>query len=119
MLVLKVSLGIFFLRILVRNWEKRIIYTVVTLSTLFSVGLFFFCVFQCGIFKNAFDFWSKLSGDRCITPRQVKVVTYTYAMITIVTDFSLALLPVVTLWESSMKKKEKTVVGFILLLGTL
>jgi hypothetical protein len=119
MLALKISLSIFYLRILVRVWEKRIIYVVVTVSTLFSIALFFLCVFQCGIFKNALEFWAKLSSDRCITPSQVEGVTYAYAIVTIVTDFTFALLPVVTLWESTMEKKEKFIVGFILLLGTM
>jgi hypothetical protein len=119
MLALKMSLGTFFLRILVRTWERRIIYIIVTVSTLYGIGLFFFAVFQCGIFENAFDFWSKLTSHRCITPPQVKTVTYTYAIITIATDFAFALLPVKTLWESAMQMKEKLIVGFILLLGTM
>jgi hypothetical protein len=119
MLALKVSLGTFFLRILIRTWERRIVYIIVTVSSLYSIGLFFFAVFQCGIFKNAFDFWSKLTSNRCITPSQVKGVTYTYAILTIVTDFTFALLPIATLRESTMPKKEKLIVGFILLLGTL
>jgi hypothetical protein len=119
MICLKISLSLFFLRVLLQQWERRIIYVVVTLSTLFGIGYFFVAVFQCGIYKDAFDFWTKLISNQCITPPQVLGVSYTYAVITTLTDCTFAILPIPMLRKSQLALKEKFIVGFILILGAM
>lgn len=49
MLVLKKSLALFFLRIMVKRWQQHVVYCAITLSTVMSIGYFFFACFQCGV----------------------------------------------------------------------
>jgi hypothetical protein len=119
MLTLKISLGVFFLRIVIKTWEKRVVYVTLGIATLFNVAYFFFAVFQCGIFKNANEFWIKLSSNRCITPPQAVGVSYTHAIITTITDWVFAILPLAMLKESQLARREKIIVGFILTLGAM
>lgn len=49
MLVLKISLALFFLRIMVKRWQQKVVYVAITFSTLMSIGYFFFACFQCGV----------------------------------------------------------------------
>jgi hypothetical protein len=117
MMAIKISLGIFLLRIMIRRLEKRIIYIAVTLSTLFGTALFFFAVFQCGKVNSPFEFWVRRASNECVSKSQALGMNYSHAAITTVTDWTFAVLPIAMLKRSKMVHREKTIVGFILLMG--
>jgi hypothetical protein len=117
MMALKISLGIFLLRVMIKPWEKHVIYAAITLSTLFSTAFFFFAVFQCGTVSSPFEFWLKRASDECVSKSQALGMNYTHAAITAVTDLTFAALPVAMIRRSKMVKKEKIIVGLILLMG--
>jgi hypothetical protein len=119
MLVLKVSLAIFFLRILIDKWQRRIIIATVTVSTLFGIAYFFFAVFQCGVVKNSFDLWFKFASHKCITRSQILGISYTHATITTGSDWIFALIPLSMMKQLQLRWKEKLIVGFILTLGAM
>lgn len=120
MMTLKISLAIFFLRIMVERWHRNVVIGAVTLSTAFSIAYFFFAVFQCGAPIDPFTFLiKKLSGRGCINSTQILGMSYTHSAITTVTDLTFAIVPLAILKGLNMRKREKIAVFFILLLGAL
>lgn len=48
MMVLKLSLGIFFARIVIKPWHFMLIYIAVGINICSSIASFFYCLFRCG-----------------------------------------------------------------------
>ena len=48
MMMVKISLGIFFARIVVAPWHLTLIYVTIGVNVLSSVSAFFYCIFRCG-----------------------------------------------------------------------
>jgi hypothetical protein len=120
MVFLKISLGIFFLRILVERWQRRVVYLVVGLSCFFGFGYFWYAVFQCGVPNQGNKFWEKKIAKECSSTRaQVLGTGYAHAALTAMTDLSMALLPIPMLRRARITYKEKLVVGGILALAAV
>jgi hypothetical protein len=113
-MVLKMSLAVFFLRIALNFWHRMIIYTAVSVSTVYSVGMFLFAVFQCGYYKSALEFITKRFSGKCASDQTALGMTYAHATITTLTDWTFLLLPFLILRDSLMKRNEKWTVGSIL-----
>jgi uncharacterized membrane protein len=47
-MILKISLGIFFARIVVKRWHFTLIYVTLGINILSSITTFFFSIFRCG-----------------------------------------------------------------------
>jgi hypothetical protein len=119
MLALKVALGMFFLRILLKQWQRRFVYAVIAISILFNAAYFFFSVFQCGIVSSSYILWQKFATGQCITPEQILAVSYTHAAITTATDMAFAILPITMINQSHLERKEKIIVIFIIGMGAV
>jgi hypothetical protein len=113
-MVLKLSLAVFFLRIATGFWHRVIIYTAVSISCVYSVAMFFFAVFQCGIYKDALEFLTRRLTTGCASDSATLGMTYTHAAVTTLTDWTFILLPFLILRGSLMKTREKWTVGSIL-----
>lgn len=115
--ILKISLGIFFNRIIVVHWHRYLIYGIVALSTLQSLANFFFIIFRCGPIPGHYLIM-QLEG-KC-APRWLNLLfLYMHAAVTTITDWVFAILPVCILWGTKMDIRSKLSVGFILTLGAL
>jgi hypothetical protein len=122
MVFLKISLGIFFLRILIDRWQRLVVNYVVGLAGGFGFAYFFFSVFQCGVpsSTNGATFWEKELSNECASSTPVVLaLAYAYAVITATSDVCLALLPIPVLKKARIKKREKLVVCAILLLAVV
>jgi hypothetical protein len=119
MLTLKISIGIFFLRIAFRPWHRRIIYVAVGFSTVFSVAYLFFAIFQCGYFTSALIFFVRRVADECVSRTSNFALALTVGIITTFTDLSFAILPFAILHKAGISKREKVIVGFILTLAAV
>jgi hypothetical protein len=113
-LVLKISVGLFFLRLSVERWQKAIVWFLMFLSTSFSIGLFFFEIFQCGYFSTMLEFVIKKATNECVSGFTILSMTYTHAAITAFTDWVFVILPFFILKSSKMQTKEKIVVGSLM-----
>jgi len=118
MIVLKISLAIFFLRIMVEKWQKRTIYAATASSTLAGAIFFFFSIFQCGTAKNSYVFLLRSISGECATPGTIVGIAYFNAAVITLTDLIFAFLPIPMLYKLHMNKRERWTVGFILVLGT-
>jgi hypothetical protein len=119
MLTLKTSIGLFFLRILIARWQRRIVYVAIGLSAIFNFGYFFFICFQCGISNSSFEIWQKFVSSRCATTQQILGVAYAHAGVTALTDWTFAILPLTVIKQSQLGTREKFIVGFIISMGAM
>jgi hypothetical protein len=119
MLTLKISIGIFFLRIAYRPWHRRIVYVAVGFSTVFSLAYLFFAIFQCGYFSSALVFFVRRLADKCVSRASNFALALTVGLITTLTDLSFAALPFAVLHNAAINKREKVIVGFILTLAAV
>jgi hypothetical protein len=120
LMVLKISLGLFFLRILVKRWQRRMIYTAMTISTVFSFVMFWFIIFQCGYYTSIFEFIARrVSNTHCASPTATLAMVYTHAGMTTSTDWFFLVVPVFILKGINMKNKEKITVGLLLMFASM
>ena len=93
MIALKLSLGAFFLRILVGPIQRGAVWGILCLTTLIGTGYFFFAVFQCGV-PNGKTFWERKLAGQCVSQGGCLAFGYVHAIIGAITDLLLSLLPI-------------------------
>lgn len=119
MITLKLSLAIFFLRILTILWQRWIIVTTITLTTLFGIVNLFFAIFQCGYFSNITVFVERIVHNQCASESVGLGINYTYASLATTSDWTCVLIPIFVLRESTMPMRRKVVVGGLMIFASL
>jgi hypothetical protein len=118
MLTLKISLGLFFLRIMSEKWQKWIIYVTLFISTSFGISNFFFSIFQCGYFNSIWVFLERrITLEHCVSRAAGLGMSYTQSAVATLSDWTFAALPLFVLKDLHMQKREKYTIMFILSLG--
>jgi hypothetical protein len=110
MVMLKISLGFFYFRIMVSRLQRASIYIIVSLNTLFGIAFFIFFLLQCGTPLRADLYWERRALEQCVSVKAVLGTSYTYAAIMSSTDLALTILPIPTLLKSQINRSEKFVV---------
>jgi hypothetical protein len=118
MITLKISLGVFFLRIMVVPWQKRSVYVIVTISTLMGIAYFLFALFICGLPVDAHFYWERRFEGQCASSSTILGISYSHAVVTALTDLLLALLPLPMVKKANITSKEKIVVMTIFIIAT-
>ncbi|RDI83214.1 hypothetical protein Vi05172_g6947 [Venturia inaequalis] len=113
---LKISLGLFFLRVVSKKWQRKVVYATMFLSTIINIYHTVFVVFSCGSPQHYLE---RMIQMKCVRKSVELGLAYEQAAVTTITDFVFALLPLPLLWNVSMDRRSKTLVGCILGLGTL
>jgi hypothetical protein len=113
-LFLKVSLGLFFLRVIIKKWLRKIVYATIIISTVINIYHCFFIVFSCG---NPKFYLEHTLTKKCVRKSVVVGLAYEQATVTTLTDWIFALLPIPLLWNATMDRRSKLSVGLILSLG--
>jgi hypothetical protein len=116
MIAIKVSLGIFFLKIMTRQWQRYVIYAAMLSSTVVGIAFSFFSTFVCGV-PRPLDVIEKEILGKCRKPIEILVISYFHGILTSSTDFIFASLSVSMLGKSKLGRREKATVTFILLLA--
>ncbi|KAF2660064.1 hypothetical protein K491DRAFT_589929 [Lophiostoma macrostomum CBS 122681] len=116
-MILKISLGIFFARIVVKRWHLWIIWTTVATSVASSVASFFYCLLRCG--PNLDLYVYRQLASEC-TPRKFDLfIAYQQVSITTLTDIVFVSFPFLILRKANMDTRSKVSVGLILSLAAL
>lgn len=116
-MVLKISLGIFFARIIVKPWQFVLIYTTVATSILSSTAALLYCLFRCG--SNLDEYVMRQLINKC-TPKGLDLfISYQQAAVTTLTDLVFVALTLLILWNANMSLRSKLSVGIILCLAAL
>jgi hypothetical protein len=120
MMLIKLALGMFFLRIVIDQRQRQLIIFMISLSWVIGVAYFLFAVFQCGIPNgNGVAEWlTRISGQCISNPSVVEGISYTQTILNIVTDISFLLIPIPTLRESKLPHREKMIVIGIFAVAT-
>jgi len=117
MMFIKLSYAIFLLRLTV---QRRYTYTLrasMFVVAIWSTVLFFWDIFQCKPVQAQWDY--TIPGQVCVTSEQIVAAAYSFSVMTIVTDWLYALLPIIMIWNVKMTKQAKAVVVLLLGLGIL
>ncbi|KAH7384401.1 hypothetical protein DE146DRAFT_636509 [Phaeosphaeria sp. MPI-PUGE-AT-0046c] len=110
--VLKISLGIFYLRIAVERWHVVLIKCIIFGSAGFGLVCLFLVIFQC-IPVNTF--WTIYpANDRCIPIPAQNGITFTLNALNACTDWILGTLPFFMVRHLNMSFSTKMLVGGIL-----
>lgn len=114
---IKLSIALFLLRIAVKRpyiWILRISMIVVTI---WSVAIFLYDIFQCIPVEAQWNYTIK--SAKCVSGPSFVAAAYSISVMTIVTDWLYALLPIPMIWSVQMSVQAKVTVAFILSLGIL
>ncbi|PNS21980.1 hypothetical protein CAC42_578 [Sphaceloma murrayae] len=111
--LVKVSVGLFLLRITVSKVQIWIIRIFIAGSLIFGIIYTFLIIFQC----NPISFWWDLnpaSTGKCINATVFAICAYIISALNTAADFTFALLPMFLVWNTSMNKKTRGLVCVLL-----
>jgi hypothetical protein len=111
---LKLSLCLFFLRIMIARRQRYIIFAIAAFSTVFGTAYFFYGLLQCGAPVQAELFWKKRILGQCVQRSSILGMSYTHAIISSATDLLLASLPIPMILKAKINRNEKFIVVGIL-----
>lgn len=117
MMFIKLSVGVFLLRLACQTRYKVVIYISMAVVAIWSTALFFWDVFQCQPVAAQWDYTTP--EYTCVTAEQVVNAAYALSVLNIITDWLYALLPVPMIWKVKMTSQAKVTVVAILGLGIL
>jgi hypothetical protein len=118
--VLKISLGLYFLRIFHERWQRWTIYYMLALITVISTVYFFLIIFQCGTPKGAFEHMaSQGTQGKCLNHVVIYGFGYAHNTINSLADVLFVLLGLYVIHSSLIRKRDQVIVGFILCLGVM
>ncbi|KAH8746846.1 hypothetical protein BGZ57DRAFT_972142 [Hyaloscypha finlandica] len=115
MMFIKLSIALFLLRIAVKRlyvWILRISMAVVTI---WSLAIWIYELFQCIPVEAQWNYTIK--NAKCDSGPSFVAAAYSISVMTIVTDWLYALLPIPMIWSVQMSVQTKMTVAFILSLG--
>lgn len=117
-MALKMSIGLFLLRIVVEPVHKYTILAVLVVTELFGAAFFFLFLFQC---QPSSYFWNRFAGNgatgNCIDNMVTVKATYTYSAVSCWGDWTFSIIPIFMIRNLQMTPRTKLVVVFILALG--
>jgi hypothetical protein len=116
--LIRTSIAVFLLRIAAVRAHKYIIYGNLLSIWILATVYFFTLLFQCNPVSY---FYEQVLGHpgSCIDPDIVPRATIAQSVISAITDFILALLPISILWDIRLNKRTKAGVAALLGLGFL
>jgi hypothetical protein len=109
---LKISLGLFFLRILTKPWQCRIFYAILGISAGYGLYYFFETIFHCG---NPTTMGDALLGTKNCAPAWLALSGgYVYGIVNVLADWTFTLIPIAILIDSDMDRRSKISVGIVM-----
>ncbi|PHH69906.1 hypothetical protein CDD80_6376 [Ophiocordyceps camponoti-rufipedis] len=116
MMFVKLSIGFFLLR-LSNLWAiyKWILWISLGIVVGWSVGLFFWDIFQCIPVQKQWDF--RIETGHCASPEAIVDSVIALTVLTVSSDWLYALLPIPMVWNVKMTRQAKVTVVIILGLG--
>ncbi|KAF2757765.1 hypothetical protein EJ05DRAFT_511533 [Pseudovirgaria hyperparasitica] len=109
---LKISIGIFLLRIAASKIHVWIVRLVMASTSLFGAMYVFLIIFQC---KPISQFWNvNPGGPGCLNTNVIIACTYTAGALNATADWTFGILPFFIVWDLKMTNKAKGLVAGIL-----
>lgn len=82
---IKLSIGVFLLRLSVQRVYQYIIWTSLIVITVWSVVIFLWDILQCHPVAKQWDY--RVTGGHCVAPEQVVSAAYAISVMTILSDW--------------------------------
>lgn len=117
MAFVKLSIAVFLLRIAVQRRHQLILKISMAIVAVWTAGIFFFDIFQCKPVGFQWDYTSE--GGTCVSGDSIVSAGYAFSVLSVLSDWLYALLPIPMLWSVKMNLHTKIVVVIILSLGIL
>jgi hypothetical protein len=117
--LLKVSLGLFFLRVLTKRWQKLIFHIILAISATYGLFYVFVSLFQCGNPTQLADSLLKPASPKCLPSAFLLTAGYLYGIINIVADWTFVLIPISVLIDSDLDRRSKISVSIVMALGAV
>ena len=118
-MAVKMSIALMLSSLVVERYHKRLIYAVTSLLQLYSVFYFFELLFQC--IPISF-FWTRATwatDGRCVDDNILIISTYIYAVISLIYDWTMALLPWLIVRKLQLDLRTRVMISFVLSLGSM
>ncbi|ORY71811.1 uncharacterized protein BCR38DRAFT_454241 [Pseudomassariella vexata] len=119
MMLIKFSIGIFLLRLATQKRYRYTIYASIVIIAIWSLVLFFWNIFQCHPVEAQWDYriLNEDPKSSCVSAEEIINAAYALSVMTILSDWLYALLPIPMVWQVKMTKQAKATVMVILGLG--
>lgn len=115
-ILFKISLAIVFLRIVVVQWQRRLIIIPTAIFTAYSLAYMFVTTFRCG---SPREILLNTARGRCLPTSIVSPLLYVSGISNALMDVMFACLPTFILWRSQMPRKTKISCCILLSMGGL
>lgn len=107
------------LRVTVEPDQKKLIYIVAGTTQIYCVAFFFIFLFQC--MPNSL-FWTRAEGatdGKCINPNITVIAGYVYLGVTIIYDWTMAILPWFIVRKMQLDLRTRRMIAVVLALGSM
>lgn len=112
----KISVCLFLLRIPVERYLIRPIQGAIVFLIVTNITLTFIWIFQCNPIARA---WNTQVPGHCLSNGQLQRIIISQAIISIISDFLLALFPIVLLWKVQISSQIKAGICTLMALGLM
>ncbi|KAF8249102.1 hypothetical protein K440DRAFT_599241 [Wilcoxina mikolae CBS 423.85] len=117
MMMVKISAGLFLLRLAATNVYRNICIGFIVLMTLYSVASTFTIIFQCVPVQSIWD--PTVKGAKCLSPLVRINLGKSYSINCAISDCFLVLLPIAMLWDVQIARRKRIAICSILGVGSL
>lgn len=115
MAFIKLSIAVFLLRIAVQKRYQWILKISMAIVAIWTAGIFLFDVFECKPVEFQWDY--TIQGGTCVSGDSLVNAAYAFSVLSALSDWLYALLPIPMLWSVKMNQQTKAAVIVILSLG--
>ncbi|KAK7969905.1 hypothetical protein PG988_008978 [Apiospora saccharicola] len=117
--LIRMSIALFLLRIAVKSWHVWITRVNIVVILIINVGYFFIMVVQCTPPSFFWEGPARVPGAQgsCINKAIVPISTIVHSVLSAVSDWTLALLPIAMLWNVQINLRTKISVALLLSTG--
>ncbi|CRK35699.1 hypothetical protein BN1708_001331 [Verticillium longisporum] len=115
MMFIKFSVGIFLLRLTTSKGYIWTIYISLAIVMIWTLVIFFWNIFQCHPVQAQWDY--TIQDATCVTPDHIVSAAYSISVMTILSDWLYALMPIPMIWKVKMTVPAKISVILLLSLG--
>ena len=112
----KLSICFFLSRIPIQKYFIRPIQGAIVVLIISNVILTLFWIFRCNPIAGA---WNKETPSKCFTEAQLQRIIFSQAIISIASDFALALFPIALLWNVQISLRIKAGLCSLMALGLM
>ncbi|KAI1337689.1 hypothetical protein F5Y15DRAFT_389960 [Xylariaceae sp. FL0016] len=120
--LVKCIAGLLLLRLCTgHRWQRIAIRSILVVSVLFNTFYVFFAIFQCRpaeFYWHRYDSLSDITG-KCNNKTFATIPNYLAFIISIISDWTLALIPISMVWNANLERRIKISVSCVLALGSI